>query len=188
VTGPARCWAGSVDDASLDRAVVDGRLLPGDADAVREFRDELRRSAEAALGGVEVEPAEAEPAPKKRRRTRERVKRPDGTEAVMTKPARADLLHYRRHGLVTVLVRRTHDLELARRLAAEKWAEARQDVEIGPLVHHRVGWWQTYFATVTPQGAANDERGRVVVTCTWDRHGSSPGIEWRAAITPTKET
>lgn len=178
------CWAGPVDDASLDRAVADGALLPGDADAVREFRDELR-----ALGPAETAEAEGEPAPaKKPRRTRERVTRPDGTVSVMTKPPRADLLHYPRHGLVTVLVRRTHDLELARRLAQEKWAEVGQDAEVGPLVHHRVGWWETYFGTFTPQGAAVDERGRVVATCPWERHGSSPGIEWRAAITPPKET
>jgi transcriptional regulator with XRE-family HTH domain len=56
-------------------------------------------------------------------RRREVVHRDDGTPITVTKPPRADVLHYPAHDLTTVLVRRTHDRTVARALAEARWAE-----------------------------------------------------------------
>lgn len=43
---PGQCYRGGTDQASLDRAVVDGALHPGDADEIATFAEYLRLSAE----------------------------------------------------------------------------------------------------------------------------------------------
>lgn len=110
------------------------------------------------------------------RRRRERVTRSDGTTAVQTRPPRADVLWYPRHRWTTVLVRRTHDLEVARELAEQRWAEIG---EPAPLVKYRVGWWRTYGPTECPPEAAQDQHGRVVLWCDDTSPGAGPGIEFR---------
>jgi hypothetical protein len=99
-----------------------------------------------------------------RRRTRERIERPDGTRAVQSKPPRADVLWYPRYSWTSVLVRRTHDVELARELAEARWAEVADERPLSPVF--RRGWWQTYASTSgPPAGGAEDARRRVVVWC-----------------------
>lgn len=123
-------------------------------------------------------PEQATPV-KRPRRTRERVIRSDGVEVVQTKPPRADILHYPTSGWTTVLVRRTHNLELARRLAEERWALLPDMPPLDPEVH-RVGWWQTYGTTRAPvKGQALDQAGRLVRPCEDSDHGAGPGIEFR---------
>ncbi|GAA1401895.1 hypothetical protein GCM10009613_60990 [Pseudonocardia kongjuensis] len=109
------------------------------------------------------------------RRRRERVPRSDGSVAVQTKPPRADILTYA-NGWPTVLVRRTHDVETARELAAARWAETGDE---RPLAHHRVGWWRTTMTSRRPDGAATDEQGRVVQWCEDAEHAAGPGVEFR---------
>lgn len=116
----------------------------------------------------------------------------DGREIVQTKPPRADLLRYPRSGWITVLVRRTHDLELARQLAETAWlehhiAEADQPgvrcaiLRPPPLAHHRVGWWTTSTTRTVPPMGAVDGQERVVVWCEDPAraHSAGPGIEFR---------
>lgn len=111
------------------------------------------------------------------RQPRQVVKRPDGTEVVLRKPPRADVLWYPRNRWPTVLVRRTHDLELARQLAEERWAEVADD---RPLVGTRIGWWRTYASTAgPPPDAAEDALGRVVQWCPDARAPAGPGVEFR---------
>lgn len=134
----------------------------------------------------------------------EAMTRPDGTAFVPSKPPRADLLRYPHHGdQVSVLVRRTQDLVLARRLAEQRWLEHAVDramaasagrclmVSPPPLAEHRVGWWTTTTARTVPPRGALDERDRVVVWCADPARSRSagPGIEFRPAqplIAPTK--
>jgi hypothetical protein len=117
------------------------------------------------------------------RRARERTIRPDGQVAVQGKRPRADVLWYPRYGWPSVLVRRTHDLDLARELALECWAA--QVVDERPLAGAvRTGWWRTYPepSTGVPAAAALDKGGRVVE---WIRpgtplpHGAGAGVEFR---------
>ncbi|ALE77693.1 hypothetical protein WY02_03665 [Pseudonocardia sp. AL041005-10] len=77
-----------------------------------------------------------------------------------------------------MLVRRTHDVELARELAEARWAEIG---ETAPLVHHRIGWWATYASSEpAPTDAAEDQHGRVVRWTRDDReHAAGPGVEFR---------
>lgn len=118
----------------------------------------------------------------------------DGREIVQTKAPRADLLTYpHADDLVTVLVRRTHDLEQARDLARQAWIEhhvALADVAatgrcaiVRPpeLARHRVGWWTTSTGRAVPARGAVDEQGRVVVWCDDPAraHSAGPGIEFR---------
>lgn len=112
------------------------------------------------------------------RQPRQRVTRADGSVAVQTKRPRADVLYYPRHRWATVLVRRTHDVELARELAEARWAEIGEDA---PLVHHRIGWWATYASSdPVPTDAAEDQHGRVVRWTRDDReHAAGPGVEFR---------
>ena len=114
------------------------------------------------------------------RRRRERVARSDGSVAMQTKPPRADLLVYS-NGWPTVLVRRTHDVDTARELAAEKWREVGGPAAFGgqELEHNRVGWWTTKITHARPVGAATDEQGRVVAWCEDAEHGAGPGVEFR---------
>lgn len=116
--------------------------------------------------------------PTKPRRARERVARSDGTVVVQTKPPRADVLWYPRLRWPTVLVRRTHDVELARQLAEERWADVDDS---RPLTGGmRVGWWRTYASSGgVPGDAAEDFRGRVVQACRDDAHGAGAGVEFR---------
>lgn len=125
---------------------------------------------------------------------RQVAKRPDGTEVVQDEPPRADLLRYPGTPLVTVLVRRTHDVDLARELAAARWTEHLVDAAIarsngrclvvgGPaLGPHRTGWWTTSQpgAPVPPRGAV-DERRRAVVWCEDPAraHAAGAGVEFR---------
>lgn len=119
------------------------------------------------------------------RRARQRVTRPDGTVAVQTAPPRADVLRYPHLGdQVTVLVRRTHDEELARQLADVAWSGVDDPRPLGPC---RRGWWTTTpprAVTVIPRHAAVDETGRTV---TWipdtqvARSVAGPGVEFRPA-------
>jgi hypothetical protein len=118
------------------------------------------------------------------RRARERITRPDGTEAVQTKPPRADLLWYPHEHAVTVLVRRTHDLEVARQLAAERWEAAtpEQRGTTRPLAQHRQGWWTTTPGLKdVPRRAAVDEQHRIIRWCEDPAavHAAGPGIEFR---------
>lgn len=110
------------------------------------------------------------------RRRREIITRADGTTMRPAKPPRADLLWYPRYRWATVLVRRTHDLDLARGLAEQRWAQTLDD---RALVGTRVGWWITYAATTMPSNAAEDQAGRVVQICDEYARGASPGIEFR---------
>lgn len=113
-----------------------------------------------------------------RRRRRERVtRRSDGQVITITKPPRADILWYPAAKLTTVLVRRTHNLELARDLAEARWAQLGTE---GPLVSHRVGWFRTFSSTRGPVvAAAEDQHGRVVAWCDDTDHAAGPGIEFR---------
>ena len=115
------------------------------------------------------------------RRRRERIARPDGTVAVQTKAPRADVLWYPRYQWTSVLVRRTHDVELARRLAEERWREVADERPLSPVF--RRGWWRTYASpSGPPAGGAEDALGRVVVWCRAEDelpHGAGPGVEFR---------
>jgi hypothetical protein len=168
-----RCWIGPVDDATLDRAVAETTLAQGDVDAVREFRDDL--ATPSASTGAPSSPARRSSG----RRSREVVHRPDGARVVQAKAPRADLLRYR-GGLITVLVRRTHDPELATALAVARWTASGRPggVDLG---RHRVGWWTTRSGGRVPRNGARDERGRVVVWCDDPAgvYSAGPGIEFR---------
>lgn len=105
--------------------------------------------------------------------------------AVQQQRPRADVLWYPRYGWPSVLVRRTHDLDLARALAEACWVE--RDVDERPLTGAtRVGWWRTYPepSRGMPAGAALDKDGRVVE---WVRpgpggtlpHDAGAGVEFR---------
>ena len=110
------------------------------------------------------------------RARRQVVLRADGTRAVQTKPPRADVLWYPRYRWASVLVRRTHDLDLARQLAEIRWAQ----IDTRPLVATRIGWWRTYVSTQVPASAAVDQLDRVVLFTTDDTaQGAGPGIEFR---------
>lgn len=114
----------------------------------------------------------------KPRYRRQRVTRADGTVAVQTKPPRADVLWYPRLGYPTVLVRRTHDVELARAMAERRWIEAGDGRPLADVV--RVGWWQTYSSTEIPADAAEDSAGRAVRFTRDDRaRAAGPGVEFR---------
>jgi hypothetical protein len=125
------------------------------------------------------------------------VIRPDGTPAVQAKAPRADLLRYPHlRGQVTVLVRRTHDVDLARELAQARWLEyviaqaAGSGVRCAivrpaPLGRHRVGWWLTSITAAgprrpVPRRGAVDEQGRVVVWCEDPLavYAPGPGVEF----------
>lgn len=110
------------------------------------------------------------------RRRREVVTRADGSTVKPGKPPRADVLWYPRYRWTTVLVRRTHDLELATELATQRWAELDDE---RPLTAQRIGWWTTYASKTVPASAAEDYRGRVVAWCPDTTHAASPGIEFR---------
>lgn len=164
-------------------------------------RGELAVSTLAANGGRNLRRAVI-----RRVREREQILRPDGTVFVPAKDPRADLLTYRdrdgRTALVTVLVRRTHDLERARRLAEQRWAQHHLDRAVrgaeqtgrrcAGVVHppalneHRVGWWTTTTGGVLRPRDARDEQGRVV---RWRPdptgvHAAGPGIEFRHQPAP----
>lgn len=119
-----------------------------------------------------------EHAPKRTRRKREQVRRrSDGRMVTITKPPRADILWYPAARLTTVLVRRTHNLNLARQLADERWAALGTEA---PLTSWRTGWWRTYSTSKGPVAqAAEDQHGRVVQWCTDTEHAAGPGIEFR---------
>lgn len=112
------------------------------------------------------------------RTPRQRIRRPDGTEVVQTKPPRADVLWYPRYHWATILVRRTHDVDLARELAEARWAELGDD---RPLVGVRIGWWRTYGHADghMPASAAEDHRGRIVAWCADTETAAGPGVEFR---------
>ncbi len=110
------------------------------------------------------------------RRRRQVVTRSDGARAVQAKPPRADVLWYPRYRWTTILVRRTHDLDLATELAAERWAQLDDD---RPLAASRIGWWTTYASRTVPASAAEDQHGRVVRWCSDTTTGAGPGIEFR---------
>ncbi|QYN41118.1 hypothetical protein K1T35_48130 (plasmid) [Pseudonocardia sp. DSM 110487] len=167
--GPATrrtgCWSGPVDDATLEQAVAAGALTEVDVAWIREFRALL--AAEA-----------------KRRRSRQVVVRPDGTKVVQAKAPRADLLWYPHERVVTVLVRRTHDLELARQLANERWSATppQQRGTSRLLSRHRTGWWTTTDGLkAVPPRAAVDEQHRVIRWCSdpGTARAAGPGIEFR---------
>lgn len=63
----------------------------------------------------------------KARRRREVITRTDGSTMKPSKPPRADVLWYPRYRWTSVLVRRTHDVDLARELAEQRWAEIGDD-------------------------------------------------------------
>ncbi len=115
------------------------------------------------------------------RRPRERITRPDGSVAVQAQRPRADVLWYPRYTWTSILVRRTHDVELARELAEARWAELAQDRPLSPVF--RRGWWRTYASpTGPPAGGAEDALGRVVVWCRPGDpfpNGAGPGVEFR---------
>lgn len=115
------------------------------------------------------------------RTPRQVVRRSDGTEVVQHRPPRAHLLWYPRYRWWSVLVRRTHDLDLARQLADAKWAETPDRITRGrTLTATRVGWWQTFESPGrTPASAAEDEQGRVVQWAIDTALGAGPGIEFR---------
>jgi hypothetical protein len=96
----------------------------------------------------------------------------------MAKPPRPDVLWYPRYSWASVLVRRTHDVTLARALAELCWAEHDDD---RPLVASRVGWWRTYPASAVtmPAAAAEDRLGRIVEWCAAADRGAGPGVEFR---------
>lgn len=124
--------------------------------------------------------AEAVTAPA-RRSQRERITRPDGTVATQSKAPRADVLWYPRYRWTSVLVRRTHDVELARELAEARWAQLAQDRPLSAVL--RRGWWRTYASPAgPPPGGAEDAQGRVVLWCRPDDPlpgAAGPGVEFR---------
>lgn len=110
------------------------------------------------------------------RRRREIVTLSDGTQRKIAKPPRADVLWYPRYSWPSILVRRTHNLELATDMAHHRWAQIGDD---RPLTGTRIGWWTTYAGHTVPDDAAQDQHGRVVRWCTDTAPGASPGIEFR---------
>lgn len=118
------------------------------------------------------------------RRRREVITKSDGSEYRIPKPPRADVLHYPAYDVTTILVRRTHDPELARAMAEDRWAEllAVHLVE-GELGYEdrcvRVGWWTTVAGRQKHPTQAIDLRGRVVTPCTDLTGAAGPGIEFR---------
>jgi hypothetical protein len=111
------------------------------------------------------------------RRRRERIQCSDGRTVVMVKPPRADILFYPAWQLTTVLVRRTHQLELARGLAEQRWAQLATEE---PLRRHRVGWWRTTGVAAGPcVDQAEDHHGRTVAWCPDTAPGAGAGIEFR---------
>jgi hypothetical protein len=156
-TGSPRCGeedAGRTAGREHTKPIVGGQLVPTDG------------------------PATPAP-PSSRPRRRQVVVRPDGTEAVQTKQARADLLRYPNHwDWPTVLVRRTHDVPIALELAKRLWRERGLD---GEPWRHRIGSWTTTTSRHVPQRGAVDEQGRVVVWCDdpGGVHAAGPGIEFR---------
>jgi len=125
------------------------------------------------------------------RQARERIVMPDGREVVQTDRPRADLLRYPHLGdEVTVLVRRTHDEALARRLAEDRWREHADPRPLGPS---RRGWWSTTpsrASTRIDRRAAVDEQGRIVEWLDPARlgHAAGAGVEFRAARTDDERT
>lgn len=116
-------------------------------------------------------------APTRTRRRREVLTKSDGTTVTITKSPRADVLWYPRYHWATVLVRRTHDLDTARALAEQRWAEIGDE---RPLTASRIGWWQTYASKAgPPASAAEDQIGRVVAWCDDTARAAGPGIEFR---------
>lgn len=117
-------------------------------------------------------------------RTRERVVDAAGRERVQTKPPRADVLHYPAHDLVTVLVRRTHDVTAARLLADERWAQLLNDGLVEGYLGAtercvRVGWWTTRGGRQRSRDQAVDEHGRLITACLDTDAGAGPGVEFR---------
>jgi hypothetical protein len=49
-----RCYVGSGDDDELDALVEAGQLHPGDADAIRNFRDFLELAPKVGAGAAYV--------------------------------------------------------------------------------------------------------------------------------------
>lgn len=112
------------------------------------------------------------------RRTLKRLTRSDGKIVVIRKPIRVDVLWYPRTQWPSVLVRRTHDIELARTLAEERWAEL-ADARL-LTGGSRVGWWRTYAGQGRiPDDAAEDAQGRVVQWCRDTDRAAGPGVEFR---------
>jgi hypothetical protein len=117
-------------------------------------------------------------------RRREVVHRDDGTPITVTKPPRADVLHYPAHDLTTVLVRRTHDRTVARALAEARWAELLAaklvDQPLGAEDRSvRVGWWTTRGGHQRDPAQAVDEWGRLVTACADTATSAGPGVEFR---------
>ena len=111
------------------------------------------------------------------RTRRQVVVRSDGSRVVQSRPPRADVLWYPRYRWASVLVRRTHDLDLARELAQARWVSTGDD---RPLVATRIGWWRTYVSREVPASAAVDQLDRVVLWTSDDAvPGAGPGIEFR---------
>lgn len=112
------------------------------------------------------------------RRKLERLTRSDGKIVVIRKAIRVDVLWYPRTQWPSVLVRRTHDIEVARELAEVRWAEL---ADGRPLTGgSRVGWWRTYAPIRSvPDDAAEDAQGRVVQWCRDTDHAAGPGVEFR---------
>lgn len=93
------------------------------------------------------------------------------------KAPRADILWYPASKLTTVLVRRTHNYNLALQLAAARWAELATEA---PLTRHRTGWFRTFSSRKGPVAqAAEDRHGRVVQWCGDTDANAGPGIEFR---------
>lgn len=97
---------------------------------------------------------------------------------------RADVLHYPAADLTTVLVRRTHDLAIARPLAEQRWAElVDQGLVEGALGYAerciRVGWWTTHTGRLRDDHQAVDDQHRVITACADTAPGAGPGIEYR---------
>ena len=120
------------------------------------------------------------------RRTRQGVVDSAGVEHVQAKPPRVDVLHYPAHDVTTVLVRRTHDLALARQLAEDRWAELERDGLVDqPLGLDeravRVGWWQTL--QINPRNRldsdAVDDQHRTIRPCLDTAPGGGAGVEHR---------
>ncbi|MBN9791277.1 hypothetical protein DMP17_22100 [Pseudonocardia sp. TMWB2A] len=108
---------------------------------------------------------------------RQRVTRADGSVAVQSKPPRADVLYHPRTGWTTVLVRRTHDIELARAMAERRWQDVADDRPLAQAC--RVGWWRT-TGRARLVDAAEDASGRGVMFTRNDRDpAAGPGVEFR---------
>ena len=109
---------------------------------------------------------------------RQRVTRSDGSVAVQAKPPRADVLYYPRVDFPSVLVRRTHDVDMARAMAERRWQTVPDDRPLAAAC--RVGWWRTFGTAERHPDAAEDTQGRAVVWTRDDRApGVGPGVEFR---------